>query len=140
MELNFIIPGEPKGKGRPRLGRSGHAYTPHETAAYENLVKMCFRGKHPDHVPIASDIPVECTILAFYGIPKSVSKKKHSQMLDDVIRPLKKPDADNIIKIICDALNGIAYHDDAQIVKVTFIKAYDDTPRVFCALRYDNGE
>lgn len=140
MELTFTIPGEPKGKGRPRLGRSGHAYTPHDTASYENLVKVCFKDKYPDEAPIETGTEVECLILAFYGIPKSVSKKNREKMLDGQIRPVKKPDADNIIKIVCDALNGIAYHDDSQIVRVTLAKWYSDTPRVMCKLRYDDGE
>lgn len=140
MELKFVIPGEPKGKGRPRFGRSGHAYTPHDTATYENLVKTCFKDQYPDHIPVAPGIPIKCYILAYFGIPKSTSKRKRMQMAIDLIRPLKKPDADNIIKIVCDALNGIAYYDDAQIVEVILEKMYDDTPRVFCRLEYEDGE
>lgn len=140
MELAFIIPGEPKGKGRPRLGRSGLAYTPHDTVTYENLVKVCFKDEYPDHKMIDSGTAIECTILAFFGIPKSVSMKKRAKMLGGEIVPTKKPDADNIIKIVCDALNGIAYKDDSQIFSVTFTKKYSDTPRVFCSLRYEDGE
>lgn len=140
IERMFTIPGEPKGKGRPRLGRSGHAYTPHDTATYENLVKVCFREAYPDQKPIEPGVQIECLILAFYGVPKSASKKKHHDMLNGEIRPMKKPDADNVIKIVCDALNGIAYHDDSQIVRVTLSKWYDTTPRVVCKLRYNDGE
>ncbi len=140
VRLEFTIPGEPKGKGRPRFGRSGHAYTPHDTAAYENLVKLAFREAYPDMQPIAADVPIECFILAFYGIPKSASKKKHKAMYDGDLRPLKKPDSDNIIKIVCDALNNIAYDDDCQIVKVCLAKWYDTTPRVVVRLEYDDGK
>ena len=51
-------------------------------------------------------------------------------MIDRLIRPIRKPDWDNVGKIICDALNGIAYRDDAQIVDALVRKFYSDTPRV----------
>ena len=69
-------------------------------------------------------------IFAFHSIPKSVSRKKHLAMIDRLIRPTRKPDWDNVGKIICDALNGIAYRDDAQIVDALVRKFYSDTPRV----------
>lgn len=56
--------------------------------------------------------------------PKSVSKKKQKQMLEGEILPLKKPDMDNIVKVVVDALNGVAYHDDTQVILVSAKKAY----------------
>lgn len=44
--------------------------------------------------------------------------------------PLKKPDADNVAKIILDALNGIAYLDDKQVVDLGVHKSYNATPGV----------
>lgn len=137
MVIRFTIPGEPKGKGRPRLGRSGHAYTPHDTAVYENLVKVCFKGEYPEFPPIGPDTGITVRITAYYGIPKSTSKKKRLAMLLEHLRPLKKPDCDNIVKIVCDALNGIAYHDDAQIYELYFIKKYSDTPRVEMSIGWE---
>ena len=139
MVIRFVIPGEPKGKGRPRLGRSGHAYTPHDTANYENLVKVCFRDNYPDHIPIDPSVGVKAEIKAFYSIPKSASKKKRLGMQIGFVRPLKKPDCDNIAKIVCDALNGIAYHDDSQIYEMTVQKHYSDTPSVTVRLEYSDG-
>jgi Holliday junction resolvase RusA-like endonuclease len=46
------------------------------------------------------------------------------------MKPTTKPDTDNIAKICLDALNGIAYHDDAQIVELQVSKLYSDEPRV----------
>jgi Holliday junction resolvase RusA-like endonuclease len=69
-------------------------------------------------------------IKACFSIPKSTSKKKHKLMLENIIRPTKKPDADNIAKIVCDALNGIAFLDDKQIVDARITKWYSDTPRI----------
>lgn len=137
MVIRFTIPGEPKGKGRPRLGRSGHAYTPHDTAVYENLVKLCYRDENPDDCETAcKDEPVSVLIWAYYQIPKSVSKKTRLAMQMDDIRPSKKPDCDNIAKIICDALNGLAYYDDSQICELTVFKHYSETPRVEVKIEY----
>ena len=140
MVIMFTVPGEPKGKGRPRLGRSGHAYTPHDTAVYENLVKVCFKEKYPKHVPLDPDAEVRAEIIAFYSIPKSVSKKKRNDMLMGFARPKKKPDCDNIAKIICDALNGIVYHDDSQVVDLEIRKYYSDEPKVKIRMEWDDGE
>ena len=69
-------------------------------------------------------------ITAYCGIPKSAGKKKRVDMMSQLILPTKKPDADNIVKVIADALNRVAYHDDAQIVRLNYRKVYDETPRV----------
>ena len=66
----------------------------------------------------------------FYSIPKSTPKKNIEPMLAGKIRPCKKPDIDNIIKIIFDALNGVAYKDDTQIFEVHAVERYGETARV----------
>lgn len=95
---------------------------------YENLVKTEYRIQ--SGVRFADDAMLSVRIFAFFSVPKSASKKKHLAMIDRLIRPTRKPDFDNIGKIICDALNGIAYRDDAQIVDALVRKFYSDTPRV----------
>lgn len=125
--LNFTIPGKPMGKQRPRVTRTGQAYTPHETVTYENLVKLCFREAYPEWIPTASEITMH--VFAEFPIPTSWSKKKKQEALDGKIHP-RKPDWDNIGKIISDALNAVAYTDDAQIFLCTVDKRYSDTPRV----------
>ena len=70
------------------------------------------------------------SVKAYFAIPKSVSKKKHKLMIEEKIRPTKKPDCDNVLKIICDALNTIAYDDDKQIVEMEISKFYSENPRV----------
>ena len=127
MKIHFTIPGEPKGKGRPRMTKAGIAYTPKETASYENWVKCCFmQGKQQK---IEGDTPLMTCITAYFSIPKSASKKMRQHMEVHNILPIKKPDSDNIIKIILDSLNGLAYDDDKQIAQVWFRKYYGD-PRV----------
>ncbi|MBQ3478187.1 MAG: RusA family crossover junction endodeoxyribonuclease [Clostridia bacterium] len=129
--MKFTVPGEPQGKGRPRVVRNGaftKTYTPEKTAAYENLVKLEFQRQCPDlWIPSA---PVRMTIRAYYGLAKADSKRKRQAKLDGVIRPTKKPDIDNCIKAIADSVNGLAYTDDTQIVSVIAEKYYAEIPRV----------
>lgn len=126
---HFVIPGEPVGKGRPRFSRNGHAYTPEATAAYENLVKLEYE-RQVDCEPYEKGIPLVMTINAMYSIPASAGKKQRQLMLAGAIFPTKKPDCDNIIKIIADALNGLAYYDDSQLSTVSIVKRYAPMPRV----------
>ena len=135
MEVRFTILGEPKGKGRPRFCRNtGHAITPKDTVNYETLVHMeyveqCQKVRFPD------DAMLDMRIKAFYSIPKSKSKKVKTLMLDGTIRPTKKPDMDNVVKIIADALNQVAYRDDTQIVDCQCRKFYSENPRVEVSIR-----
>lgn len=138
ISLNFTVPGEPKGKGRPRVTRSGHAFTPKDTVMYENLVRTSFTQKYPEHIPVP-DREIRATIKAFYGMPKA-SKKKTEDMVTGKIRPKKKPDLDNIAKSILDSLNGIAFRDDSLVVDLSVSKHYADQPRVVVWLEYEDLE
>lgn len=123
--MKFTIPGEPTGKGRPRVTKWG-THTPEKTVLYENLVKLCYQeqcGKYTEK-------PLIAVLSVYYSIPKSTPKKYIKPMLNGEIRPCKKPDIDNICKIIFDALNGIAYKDDTQIVEVRASKWYGETAHV----------
>ena len=132
MYMFFEVPGTPRGKQRPRVVRQNGrtiSFTPDQTVQYENLVRWCYKtAENSKRFP--DDMPLKVIINAYYEIPKSASKKKRAQMLDGELRPTKKPDADNIAKIICDALNGIAYRDDAQVVTCIIQKWYSEEPSV----------
>lgn len=132
MELKFTIPGEPQGKGRPRFSKRGgfvQTYTPTKTKSYEELVAAEYI-KQCGNITADRNNCIHMEILACFGIPKSTSKANRLRMLMHLIFPLKKPDLDNIIKIIADALNGIAYKDDKQITRILAEKNYSDTPYV----------
>ena len=73
---------------------------------------------------------VRAEITAYYGIPKSAGKRSRADMLSRYIRPAKKPDLDNVAKIVLDSLNGLAYKDDAAVVELVVEKYYSETPRV----------
>jgi Holliday junction resolvase RusA-like endonuclease len=128
----FIIYGEPKGKGRPRFSTvNGYVKTrtPEDTVNYENLVKLMYQ-KDCREPMYEKNEPLVMEIEAHYSIPKSASKKKAAQMSLGEIRPTKKPDIDNLCKIIMDSLNKVAYYDDSQIIWASVGKYYSLTPRV----------
>ena len=74
-------------------------------------------------------------VTAYFQIPKSTSKKHHMAMIDHLIRPTKKVDIDNLYKVVADACNHVAYHDDAQIVDGQIRKFYSDHPRVVITIQ-----
>ena len=128
--MKFVIPGEPTGKGRPRvvnIGGHARAFTPEKTASYENLIKLEFERQGGRHLGKAE---IMMRIRAFYAIPKGDSRVKREAKLAGSVRPVKKPDCDNVIKIVADALNGLAYDDDCQIVAVSCEKWFGEEPRV----------
>lgn len=122
MHMVILIPGEPQGKGRPRFWQ-GHAVTPPSTRDYEKLVGNCYYGRKYEGA-------ISIEIWAFMKVPKSASKKKRELMLTNRIRPTKKPDIDNIAKIILDGLQGKAFEDDKQVVEIRAHKVYSNEPKV----------
>jgi len=128
MRVSFGIPGSPYGKARHRSTRMGIQYTPKETTQYENLVRTIFvqqRGSWEITL-----LPVLMTVTAVFPIPKSASKKARQGMMNGSVRPIKRPDWDNIGKIISDSLNEIAYKDDSQVVDAHVKKFYGEIPCV----------
>ena len=97
MEVKFTVLGTPVAKGRPRMTRQGHTYTPQKTVAYENLVRLEYQ-RQCGSVKFGKDIPLDVRIAAYYPIPKSVSKKKRQMMVRHQLRPMKRPDTDNVCK------------------------------------------
>lgn len=123
------IPESITGKQRPRMNTyTGRAYTPNKTKNYEYLVRQLFVYKYPKFEPIVGR--VKLSVIAYFELPKSISKQKEAEMLAGIISPTKKPDWDNIGKIISDALNKFAFKDDAQIIEAIIIKKYARTPKV----------
>ena len=119
----IVVEGKIKGKARPRVTKTGIAFTPSDTVSYENWVKVCYQQQDGRHLEGA----IRARIIAYYKVPKSYPKKRVQAIRDGKECPQKKPDADNIGKIILDSLNKIAYEDDSQVVELTIIKRYTET-------------
>ena len=136
--IKFTIPGEPKAKARHRITKRGFSYTPKETVEYENWVKQCYLLEHGQAM---LEGQINAHIKAYFGIPKSYSKKQRRQIEEGKLRPTKKPDTDNIAKAVLDSLNGIAYRDDSAVVSLTVEKLFDDIPRIEVTLsKVNKGE
>ena len=126
--IEIRMDGQPIGKGRPRFVRAtGRTYTPEKTARYEDRLAWAAQS-----VMAGRDLlvgPLSVTVNAYLEVPTSRSKKWRAEALGGNLRPLVKPDADNIAKLL-DALNKIVWLDDAQIVGLHVFKHYSDRPRI----------
>jgi len=121
VKITFKVPGKIRGKQRPRVTKFC-TFTPQQTIQYENWVKLCYRNITKSKLIgyIKAHLHIQ------HAIPKSTSKKNREKMLCGALRPDKKPDIDNVAKIILDSLNGIAYDDDKQVVELTVKKTYGE--------------
>lgn len=118
---HLTIFGVPKGKPRPRFV-GWHTYSP--STAYELELGTEFRRQNPGAEPMPKGVPVKVDVIAFFPIPQRATKAQRDGMRSGQILPTRKPDADNILKLVLDALNGMAWHDDAQVVDVSCKKLY----------------
>ncbi|MEC4168362.1 RusA family crossover junction endodeoxyribonuclease [Pseudomonas sp. MS-1(2024)] len=129
--VSFVVPGEAVGKGRPRVSTiGGHArmFTPPKTANYETLIAMAAQQAMAGRELIGGPVLVEMKIMV--SVAASWSKKKTAEALAGDVMPTKKPDADNVLKAICDGINGIVFKDDVQVVNVSLSKRFSETPGV----------
>lgn len=129
--ITFTVPGQVVGKGRPRvttIGGFARLYTPAKTASYEGLVAHAaheaMHGMEPLQGPVRIHLAIRC------AVPASWSQKKQRQALAGEILPTVKPDADNIIKAVCDGCNGVVWRDDVQCADGSWTKRYSATPGV----------
>lgn len=130
MGFEFEVIGDIKGKARPRVNTyTCKAYTPENTKDYELLIKQYFKLKYPRYVPLENRVAVK--IIAQFKIPKSATKKDKLLIEEGKLSPAKKPDIDNIIKIVLDALNKMAFKDDNQITKIEVEKIYGLDERIY---------
>jgi Holliday junction resolvase RusA-like endonuclease len=133
------LPGEPRGKGRPRFIRStGHAYTPQTTRNFEAQLKFAGQLAMKGAPPMEGALKVE--ILAAFSVPASWSKTKQTRAYAGTVRPTGKPDFDNIAKCVGDALNHVVWRDDSQIVTATVSKRYSVNPRLHIEVEVMFGE
>ncbi len=138
MAFRFIVDIPPTGKERPRVGRGGHVYTPQKTKDAERKIAEAFRMAGGKLIPKGCEVGMEVT--AYFPIPRSFSQRKREAVAYREIFPTKKPDADNILKLAADALNGVAYADDAQIVRMEISKEYSDDAEGYMEITICGGD
>ena len=134
MKISLTIGGAPVPKGRPKFTAHGgfaKAYTPKSTRDYEKEVAQCVS----DAMTLQSVLEpftgaLRVRIAAFFPIPKSASKAIREAMENATIPMVGRKDVDNVAKAILDAMNGIAYNDDGQVVDLHVTKAYSVLARV----------
>lgn len=135
--LTIMIPGDPHGKQRPRFRANGSAYTPTPTKAYEKAISTIAAAEMQGREPL--DGPVIVEMRAHFEIPKSWPEAKRMDALLGRIRPTGSPDLDNIVKSLCDGLNGVAYRDDSRVVAITASKVYGHRPFVVATVKPITG-
>lgn len=133
MELQFTVLGRPRGKGRPRFG-NGRTYTDKQTLEYEDRIATIAAAAMRYWPAGAVSTPVSVRIVVYKGIPVSWSKTRRQRALMGGEIP-GKPDLDNVAKIVLDALNGVAYVDDVQVIKLSVSKLYSDDARIEVSVR-----
>lgn len=133
MKYSFEILEKPMGKERPRINRYTRAiYTPTKTSSFEEKVKWAFKGKYNIETELSTK-PFKAKIIAVFRPPEKISKKKRAELLFGV-NYTKKPDADNIAKIVLDSLNGLVYKDDSQVTLLSVFKYYGEEDKVVVEL------
>jgi Holliday junction resolvase RusA-like endonuclease len=127
------LPGEPRGKGRPRSriarGKAGQqfvaVYTDAETRAYEKALAWAGKAAMGPREPLLG--PLAVAVEAVMGVPASWSRPKRNKALAGIVRPTGSPDVDNILKVI-DGLHGVVFENDSQVVEAKVTKRYGEEP------------
>lgn len=132
-QIELIVYGNPVAQGRPRFSRQGgfvKAYDPIQSKSYKQLIRLELQPllSDPDFKPIDKACCLKLTV--FRAMPKSFSKKKREEAALRYIRPTTKPDTDNYVKGVLDALNGTVLKDDSVVCEIFARKFYSERPRI----------
>ena len=125
FSITYKLEGTPVGKGRPKFARRGNfvsTYTPLKTKLYEDQIREVASQAMGSSEPL--ETPITACFYITMPVPASYSKKAREACLSGETRPTKKPDVDNILKAFLDAMNGIVYLDDCQVVDLHVKKVY----------------
>lgn len=139
-EIYFIVDGKVQPKQRPRVFRNRYTgrtqtITPQATVDYENKVKASFYEACDGEKFFLTDA-VQMVVNVYVAIPKSTPKKTREKMLTGELKPITRTgDLDNLFKAISDALNGVAYDDDSQIIDATIRKFYGEQAKAEITIR-----
>jgi Holliday junction resolvase RusA-like endonuclease len=128
--IKLIIYGQPVAQGRPRFSTAGghiKAYDPAKSRDFKQYIKLVASQNRPEKL---LEGPLQMDIQVFKETLKSFSKKKATLAEEGKIRPITKPDADNLGKLVMDSLKSVVWKDDSQVVDLHISKWYSATPRI----------
>jgi Holliday junction resolvase RusA-like endonuclease len=133
--IKLVVLGDPVAQGRPRFSTRGgyvRAYDPKKSADFKDYIRLSAAEQMNGNPPL--DGPLSLSVRVYRPLPSAIanSKKKSALAESGIILPTTKPDLDNYVKGIKDALKSICWRDDSQIVayKEPFGKFYSETPRI----------
>lgn len=135
MILSFEVPGVPVGKARPRVTRNG-TYVPKRTKQYMDTIREAYGWRY------LFDGPVFMEVYAWFPMPKRMTKRDRKRIEELDYLYTHKPDGDNVLKAVKDALNGMAYADDAQVAYESILRKYareGEAPRIEVVLYDQKG-
>lgn len=135
MNYQITINEKAIGKARPRFNMyQKRTYTPQKTKKYEEMIKNVFQQKYGRNFnPLENEVYIKIDVE--YAPPKSLSKKKRQVLIDRKVGYTHKPDCDNIAKAILDALNGVVWKDDKQVVGLLVMKCYGEEDKINIEIR-----
>lgn len=137
--FSLSIPGEPVAKGRPRVLRNGMTYTPKKTKDWERAARiLAGQAMFLQERELFAG-PVRLRVMAVFEITPSWPAWKQEAAAKGIVRHTSKPDYDNLVKAAKDALNGVVYADDAQVVEHSGGKAYGEAPHVYITVEPIDG-
>lgn len=128
----LTVYGTPVAQGRPRFARIGNGvrtYDPEKSRDWKQGVRLqaLEQLRKDGPVPTVYEGAVRMEVHAYLPRPKTLPKR--------IIHHTRKPDADNVAKGVKDALKGVIYRDDSQVIELLVRKSYGDPPRVVIGLQ-----
>lgn len=137
-EVAFTVEGRPRGKQRHRSTKAGRQFTPKQTAEAERAIAWAYKAA-AKALPLMTGT-VRLDVEAVFRVPKSWSAADRHAALSQEFEYTGKPDADNILKLVKDALNGVAYVDDSQVHPNQPVRRYGEPERIEVRLREEKAQ
>jgi Holliday junction resolvase RusA-like endonuclease len=135
--ITIHIPGKVQPKQRARSTKQGHHYTPQPTRTYEGIARSLAMDAMGNRPPSRQAIRMD--LLICLDIPDSWPQWKAKEALDGRMAATTKPDADNVLKSCKDALNGVVWVDDCQVVQCNVQKIYSSNPGALITVYFLNA-